>query len=134
MDGIAHYIACCDLYLQLADSHSRSPANSVVNFESKILSTGAASGSEGAQTLEQFSWCEKPISVVLGKVLKKLESNNSLITKLEPLGFLWMLRRLDKCHLRITEQFIWKQEKTELIEIPSEQQRKMDIETTVDSF
>ena len=41
-----------------------------------------------------------------------------------------------------TEQFIWKhiwvvQEKIELIEIPSEQQRKMDIsdiETTVDSF
>ena len=85
---------------------------------------------------------EQPISVVLGKVLKKLESNNSLITKLQPLGFLWMLKRLVKCHLRVTEHFIWKhirvvQEKTELIEIPSEQQRKMDIfdiETSVDSL
>ena len=92
--------------------------------------------------LEQLSWCEKPISVVLGKVLKKLESNNSLIMKPQPLGFLWMLRHLVKCHLKVTEQFIWKhirvvQEKTELIEIPSEQQQKMDIfdiATTVDSF
>ena len=52
------------------------------------------------------------------------------------------VRRLVKCHLRVTEHFIWKhiwvvQEKIELMEIPSEQQRKMDIsdiETTVDSF
>ena len=46
---LAHYIACSDLYLQFADSHSQSLANSVVNFECKMLSTGAASGSEGAQ-------------------------------------------------------------------------------------
>ena len=52
------------------------------------MATGTASGSEGAQMLEQLSWCEKPVSVVLGKVLKELESNNSLITKLQPLGFL----------------------------------------------
>ena len=59
---LAHYIACCDLYnLQFAYCpHSQSPANSTVNSECKILSTGMASESEGAQTLEQFSWCEKP--------------------------------------------------------------------------
>ena len=92
--------------------------------------------------LEQLSCREKPISVMLGNVLKKLEWNNSVITKLQPLGFLWMLRALVKWLLRgVTEQFIWKQirvvqEKIELIEIPSEEQWKMDIfdiETTVDS-
>ena len=93
------------------------------------MATGTANGSEGAQTLEQFSWCEKPISVVLGKVLKKLESNNSLITKFQPLGLLWMLRPLVKCHLRVTEQFIWKhiqvvQERMKVVEIPSEEQWK----------
>ena len=106
------------------------------------MTTDTANESEGAQMLEQLSWCEKAISVVLGKVLKKLDSNNSLITKLQPLGFLWVLRCLDKWHLGGTEQFIWKHiwvvhKKTELIKIPSEQQRKMDIsdiETTVDSF
>ena len=106
------------------------------------MATGTANESEGAQMLEQLSWYEKPISVVLGKVLKKLDSNNSLITKLQPLVFLWMLRCLDKWHLGVTEHFIWKhiwvvQEKIELIEISSEKQWKMDIfdiETTVDSF
>ena len=73
---------------------------------------------------------EKPISVVLGKVLKKLESNNSLITKFQPLGFLWMLRPLVKWYLRgVTEQFIWKhiqivQETMKVVEIPSEEQWK----------
>ena len=81
---------------------------------------------KAVKTLEQLSWCEKPIFVVLGKVLKKLESSNSLITKLQPLGFLWMLRHLIKCHLGVTEQFIWGplkhirmvQEKIKLIGIP----------------
>ena len=91
------------------------------------MAAGTAKGSEGAQMLEQLSWCEKPISVVLGKVLKKLESNNSLITKLQPLGFLSMLRRHVKCHLKVTEQFIWKhiqvvQERMKVFEIPSEEQ------------
>ena len=92
--------------------------------------------------LEQLSCREKPISVVLGKVLKKLEPNNSLITKLQPLSFLGTLRPLVKWHLRVTEQFIWKhiqavQERMKVVEIPSEEQWKMDlfnIETTVDSF
>ena len=81
---------------------------------------------KAVKTLEQLSWCEKPIFVVLGKVLKKLESNNSLITKLQPLGLLWMLKHLVKWHLEVTEQFIWGplkyirvvQEKIKLTEIP----------------
>ena len=90
---MALHITCCYLYLQFAYPHSQS---GTVNSECNILSTGAANGLEGAQTLDQFSWCEMPIFVVLGKVLKKLESNNSLITKLHPLGFLWMLKPLVK--------------------------------------
>jgi len=30
-----------------------------VNSECKTLSTGKANGSEGAQTLEQFNWCDR---------------------------------------------------------------------------
>ena len=41
---------------------------------------------------EQLNWCEKPMFVVLWKVIKKLESNNSLISKLQPLCLLWMER------------------------------------------
>ena len=69
------------------------------------------------KTLEQLSCCEKPIPVVLGKVLKELKSNNSLISKLQPLGFLWTLRQMAP---GVTEHFIWKhirvvQEKITLI-------------------
>ena len=45
------------------------------------------------------------IFAVVWKVFKKLESNNSLITKLQPLG---MLRHLVKWHPGVAEQFIWK--------------------------
>ena len=34
-----------------------------------------------------------------GESSQELDSNNSLITKLQPLGFLWILRCLDKWHL-----------------------------------
>ena len=71
--------------------------------------------------LEQLSCCEKPIFAVLGKALKKLKSNNYLISKLQPLGFLWMLRQMPP---GVAEHFIWKhirvvQEKIELIKSSS---------------
>ena len=117
------------VYLQFADSHSQSPANSVVNSECKICQLVWPVDQKVLKMLEQLSCCEMPISVVLGKVIKKLESNNSWSRNFSHFGFLWMLRRHVKCHLRVTEQFIWKhiwvvQEKIELTGIPSEEQRR----------
>ena len=86
------------------------------------------------KTLEQLSCCEKPIFVVLGKVLKELKSNNSLISKLQPLGFLWTLRQMAP---GVTEHFIWKhirvvQEKITLIKNMAEMD-VFEMEPTVDN-
>ena len=104
------FIACCDLYLHSADYFNQSPTKSVVNSENKILSkmVATANGSECAPNVWAAQLVWKAHLWVLVKVLKKLESNNSLITKLQPLGLLWMLRHLVKWHPGVAEQFIWK--------------------------
>ena len=59
------------------------------------------------RVISQLSWCENPIFVVPGKVLKELKLNNSIISKLQPLGFisfLWILRHLVKWHCERKEQ------------------------------
>ena len=89
------------------------------------------------KTLEQLSWCEKPIFVELLKVLIKLESNNSLISKLQPFGLLWMLLRHQMVPggrwtvcLGITKAHECTRRQN-----TSEEQRKWDIfEPTVDSL